>query len=93
MNMSNHSYKSQTGEASPHPWEAETTVSKPMYRCETTSGGVVYVVANGFDDAVRKVHHHHWQHGQWPVVFTDPITENLSYDQVRKVELFHPVIL
>jgi hypothetical protein len=91
--MNEHSDTHPEDRVNPHPWETGEHVAKTMYRLESTDRAVIYVVADGFDDAVRKVHHHYWKHGWWPVMVTDPVSETPCYDRISKVELFHQVIL
>lgn len=49
-----------------HSDTPEVGITKPLYRLKDSDGRTHYVVADGFDDAVRKLHHHMWAARQWP---------------------------
>ena len=81
--------------SSTHPWEQGTWPVGTLYRLETEGGGFAYVVADGFDDAMRKYHHSEWANGLWPVVFDRPeeVGGQPQYDRVRAVSKVGPVVL
>jgi hypothetical protein len=65
-----------------------------LYLVEFRYDGNFYVCANGFDEAVRKIHEDHWNRQLWPRELSDPITETPIYGhEVRNITLLGEVVL
>ena len=64
-----------------------------LFRVTMSNGSVSHVVADGFDDAIIRVHQFHWQHQQWPMEYEDASMERPNYRGVASVVEVGSVIL
>ena len=64
-----------------------------LYKVETLYRGSHFVVASGFDDAVRKLYDHQIANGIWPESYTDETMTERCFEHVSKVIYLGEVVL